>query len=50
MSQPVALKYATAQSFSPGGGISVSSTYIRVKVQNIAFSKDVKAIYKTSTG
>ena len=38
---PVRLKYATSQAFSPGGGVSVSYTFLQAKVKNIAFSKDV---------
>ena len=38
---PVRLAYATPQSFSPGGGISVSYTSVIVKVANIGYAKVV---------
>lgn len=44
--QTVRLKYAESDNFSPGGGLTgVNNTKITVKVQNIAFAKDVLIHY-----
>ena len=49
--QPVRLKYLESDNFSPGGGITgVNNTHITVKVQNIAFSKDVAVYYAQANG
>lgn len=49
--QPVRLKYAESDSFSPGGGITgVNNTQISAKVKNIAFAKDVVLHYAQPDG
>lgn len=49
--QPVRLKYAESDSFSPGGGVTgVNNTKISAKVKNIAFAKDVALHYARSDG
>jgi hypothetical protein len=43
---PVRLKYAESDNFSPGGGITgVNNTKVTAKVKNIAFAKDVAIHY-----
>lgn len=49
--QPVRLKYAESDSFSPGGGITgVNNTQMTAKVKNIAFAKDVAVHYAQPDG
>ena len=49
--QPVRLKYLESDNFSPGGGITgVNNTHLTVKVQNIAFAKDVAVRYAQPNG
>jgi hypothetical protein len=49
--QPVRLKYAESDSFSPGGGIPpVNNTKISAKVKNIAVIKDVAIHYAQPNG
>jgi len=49
--QPVRLKYAESDNFSPGGGLSgVNNTKVTVKVQNIAFAKNVVLHYSQPDG
>ncbi|MGA8054539.1 MAG: hypothetical protein WCA12_11905 [Burkholderiales bacterium] len=50
MQTMIRLKYATDQMFSPGGGITVSYTFVKVKVANIAFAKDVAVMYRGVDG
>ena len=47
---PVRLKYATMQSFSPGGGFTVSYTFVKARVKNIAFAKHVFVHLRHSDG
>jgi hypothetical protein len=47
--QMVRLKYAESDNFSPGGGVTgVNNTKVTVKVQNIAFAKNVVLHYSQS--
>ena len=49
--QPVRLKYLESDNFSPGGGITgVNNTNISVKVQNVAFAKDVAVHHAQPNG
>jgi carbohydrate/starch-binding protein with CBM21 domain len=49
--QPVRLKYAESDNFSPGGGLTgVNNTKVTAKVKNIAFAKDVALHYARSDG
>jgi hypothetical protein len=48
-SLPVRLEYATAQDFSSGAA-SFSGTFVRAKVQNIAFDKTVSLHYRQFSG
>jgi hypothetical protein len=49
--QPVRLKYAESDNFSPGGGLTgVNNTDITAKVRNIAFAKDVAIHYAQPDG
>jgi hypothetical protein len=48
--QPVRLKYGLSETFSPGGGVSVTNTEISAKVKNIAFQKDAAIHYAQSDG
>jgi hypothetical protein len=51
MNQMVRLKYATRQEFAVGGiPGGVAYTYVRVKVKNIAFAKDVQVHYNSPGG
>lgn len=48
---PVRLKYAESDNFSPGGGITgVNNTKITAKIKNIAFAKDVAIHYAQPDG
>jgi hypothetical protein len=49
LSKPVRLKYATSQAFDIAG-LPDSYTYVRVKVQNIAFAKDVEIYFNLYGG
>jgi hypothetical protein len=44
------LAYATSQQFSPGGGISVSYTYVIAKVANLGYDKNVVLHYREGFG
>src|SRR5215467_10904176 len=49
--QPVRLKYAESDSFSPGGGLTgVNNAKVTVKIQIVAFAKDVVLHYSQSDG
>ena len=49
--QPIRLKYAESDSYSPGGGITgVNNTNVSAKVENIAFAKDVALRYARPDG
>jgi hypothetical protein len=49
--QPIRLKYAESDNFSPGGGLTgVNNTQIAAKVQNLAFAKDVALHYTQPDG
>jgi hypothetical protein len=48
---PVRLKYAESDNFSPGGGLTgVNNTKVTAKVKNIAFAKDVAIHYAQPDG
>lgn len=48
---PIRLKYAQSENFSPGGGFTgVNSTAFTAKVKNIAFAKDVAVRYAQADG
>jgi len=46
---PVRLEYATSQDFSSGAA-SFTGSFVRVKVDNLAFEKIVKLHYRAATG
>jgi hypothetical protein len=46
----VRLAYAVAQAFSPSGAISVAYTGITVRVDNLAYTKDVVLHYRAGSG
>jgi hypothetical protein len=49
--QPIRLKYAESDNFSPGGGFTgVNNTQMTAKVQNLAFAKDVALHYVQADG
>ena len=49
--QPVKLKYAESDNFSPGGGVTgVNNTQITAKAQNLAFAKDLALHYAQPNG
>ena len=49
--QPIRLKYAESDNFSPGGGLTgVNNTQTTAKVQNLAFAKDVALHYSQPDG
>jgi hypothetical protein len=49
--QPIRLKYAESDNFSPGGGLTgVNNTQTAAKVQNLAFAKDVALHYTQPDG
>ncbi len=51
MIEPIRLKYAVSENFSPGGGFTgVNSTVFTAKVKNVAFAKDVAVRYVLPTG
>jgi Carbohydrate/starch-binding module (family 21) len=49
--QPIRLKYAESDNFSPGGGLTgVNNTQITAKIKNVAFAKDVALHYAQDDG